>query len=869
MSVKNIKTLTLSEISGYLVSPAAYVFVIIFLVLSGFFTFMMSNFFKAGDASLGAFFFWHPWLYLILVPALGMHLWSDEKRLGTNELLFTLPVSLFECVISKFLAAWLFVAVALFLTFPMVVTVCYLGHPDTNTIIAGYFGSFLLGGAYLSIASFTSSISKSQVVSFIISVVVCFFLILAGWPQVTDMLVQWAPRELIDIVAAFSVWPHFQNMQRGIIDLRDILYFVSIIVYSLFLCSLSLKNRKGNIASSIVGAVVLAGIVIMVNVICVQFTLRADVTENKVFTLSEGSKRILAKVNKPVTIKFYCSRSTNQMPVQLKNYATRVEDLLKEYVQNGHGQLYVEKFDPKPFSDAEDSAIMDGVAGQSLPSGDKIFLGLAVTCGKKTATIPFLSPMKENTLEYDLTHAITEVFKTKKTVVGVMSALKVMGGPPSPQMMQRGIFKMTPAWLFVEQLKKDYIVRNVPLTADKIDDDLDLLILVHPAGISDKTQFGIDQYLLKGGKVVAFVDPMSFVAQTMAKGDRSLMGKTSSSLPKLFKAWNIQYDGSQVVADAIFARRMRTQTKEANFLAVLDMTKRGFDESDVVTSQLDSIMYVFGGSFSGTPPDGVKKEVLLHSTKDSGKISTRAAANPELSFKEFTADGEIYDLAIKLTGTFKTAFPDGAPSAVKGKDKKDKKKSAKPEPLKKSVKPGAVVLIGDSDMLFDEFCVRRQNLLGQQILIKLNDNLNFVQNLADALGGDSDMISIRCRPTVKRPFERVKKLVADAEKRFKSKIMELKRKLERTQRKLNESQKRKSASQQMILSPEQKREIKKFRKEQIQVRKELRNLQKQFRSDLDSLENELKWLNILLVPFLVAVFGVVFGIIRKIKSGVK
>ena len=185
------------------------------------------------------------------------------------------------------------------------------------------------------------------------------------------------------------------------------------------------------------------------------------------------------------------------------------------------------------------------------------------------------------------------------------------------------------------------------------------------------------------------------------------------------------------------------------------------------------------------------------------------------------------------------------------------------------MKPGAVVLIGDSDMLFDEFCVQRQKLLGQEILIKLNDNLNLVQNLADAMGGDSDMISIRCRPAVQRPFERVKKLTADAEKKFKSKIMELKRHLEATQRKLNELQKRKSASQQMILSPAQKREIKKFKKEQIQVRKELRDLQKEFRSDLDRLENELKIFNIAFVPFLVALFGIIFGIIRKTKSGVK
>jgi len=244
MNIRNIAILTKSEVKGYLVSPAAYVFVIFFLLLSGFFTFMMSNFFAAGEASLRAFFFWHPWLYLILVPAIGMHLWSDERRLGTVELLFTMPITMSETIISKYLAAWLFVAVALAMTFPMVITVYTLGSPDSGAIICGYIGSFLVAGTYLAISSFTSSITRSQVVSFILSVIICLFLILAGWPPVTDMLVEWAPVKLVTAIASCSVMPHFSNMQRGIIDLRDIVYFFSMIFFFLFLTGIVLKNHR-------------------------------------------------------------------------------------------------------------------------------------------------------------------------------------------------------------------------------------------------------------------------------------------------------------------------------------------------------------------------------------------------------------------------------------------------------------------------------------------------------------------------------------------------------------------------------------------------------------------------------------------------
>ncbi|MBN1865392.1 MAG: ABC transporter permease subunit [Victivallales bacterium] len=244
MKIRNIAIIKLSEAKGYLVSPAAYVFVIIFLVLSGFFTFMVSNFFQAGEASLRSFFWWHPLLYLVLVPAVGMHLWADERRMGTVELLFTMPLTVFETVLGKFAAAWMVVAVALAMTFPMVITVYKLGSPDTGMIVCGYIGSFLVAGTYLAVASFTSSITRSQVVSFIVSVLICLFLFLAGWPPVTGMLVNWAPVQVVNTVANCSVMPHFNNMQRGIIDLRDIMYFASMTTFFLFCTGIVLKNHR-------------------------------------------------------------------------------------------------------------------------------------------------------------------------------------------------------------------------------------------------------------------------------------------------------------------------------------------------------------------------------------------------------------------------------------------------------------------------------------------------------------------------------------------------------------------------------------------------------------------------------------------------
>jgi ABC-2 type transport system permease protein len=232
------------ELAGYFGSPVAYVFIVIFLLLCGFFTFSVSHFYDMGQADLRPFFEWHPWIFLFLVPAVAMRLWADERRTGTIELILTLPITLPEIIIGKFVAAWLFVALGLSLTFPLVLTVVYLGDPDLGAIFCAYLGSMLMAGAYLSVGSMTSSLTRNQVISFILSVVICLFLVLAGWPPVTDMLSDWAPTWLVDVVSGFSFMPHFASMERGVLDLRDLAYYLSVIFFMLFATGVVLQNRR-------------------------------------------------------------------------------------------------------------------------------------------------------------------------------------------------------------------------------------------------------------------------------------------------------------------------------------------------------------------------------------------------------------------------------------------------------------------------------------------------------------------------------------------------------------------------------------------------------------------------------------------------
>ena len=241
---RNTKAIIKRELASYFESPVAYVFMVVFLMLIGFLTFFVSRFYESGQADLRGFFFWHPWMFLILVPASTMRLWSEERRAGTIETLLTLPVTATQVIIGKFLAAWIFIGFIVALTFPIVLTTVYLGAPDSGAIICGYIGSFLLAGAYLSVGMLTSALTRNQVISFVLSLVICLFLLLAGWPPVTDLMVRWAPEWLVRGVAAFSFMPHYEAFQKGVLDLRDFAYYFSVIIFMLFCTHLVLENRK-------------------------------------------------------------------------------------------------------------------------------------------------------------------------------------------------------------------------------------------------------------------------------------------------------------------------------------------------------------------------------------------------------------------------------------------------------------------------------------------------------------------------------------------------------------------------------------------------------------------------------------------------
>ena len=400
--------------------------------------------------------------------------------------------------------------------------------------------------------------------------------------------------------------------------------------------------------------------------------------------------------------------------------------------------------------------------------------------------------------------------------------------------------------------------------------------MANSARDTDKAQYAIDQFIMRGGKLLAFLDAQCLADSRQQNQMMMNMGGGGSSLDKLLKAWGLQFDSSKAVADLKYKMQLRGRNGEPQEApAWLGLTADAIDRDDVATSQIDNVWLPLCGAFTGTPQDGLKQTVLLHSSKDSQLVDAMLAnLSGESTMKEFKPSGVNYNLAIRLTGKFKTAFPDGAPQDAKSED--EKKDEAKPDEskagdsLKENRSDNTVVLFGDADLLFDPFTIRRIDSPFGALQMPMNANLNLAQNIIEQMTGDNNLIAVRSRATLSRPFTRVKEIEAAANKKFQSEIKRLEDSAAEAQRKVNELQAQKQdKDQRFILSPEQRHELEKLRKEEVDTRKRLKQVQKDLRKEVVSLQTRLKWINILAVPLAVTATGVVIAMVNRRKTSAK
>ena len=626
------------------------------------------------------------------------------------------------------------------------------------------------------------------------------------------------------------------------------------------------KRQLETLLYSTGGIVALVAVLIAANFIISAFNLRADLTQGSVYTLSTGTRQVLGKLEAPVRLRLYYSQGGTAVPVGLKTFAKRVEDLLNEYKAAGRGKVIVEKFNPEPDSDAEDSAQLDGIEGQLTDSGEKFYLGLSISFLDQKAAIPVLAPDRERLLEYDITRGIAQVGETKKPVVGVMSELPVMGRSLDP------IRKQQPSepWVLVQELKKIFDVREVKLDAPKIDDAIKVLLVIHPRNLSEDTEYAIDQFVLRGGKLIAFVDPYAyFDQQPDLQNPFGGAQAGQSTFYNLFKAWGVDIDMGKVIADLSFASGAGPRLLPT----LLTLNAQALNMDDVVTSQLGTLLIPFGGAFKNKLADGLKQTVLVHTSKNAMPVDLIIATlSGEPSTRGFQPTNEEMPLAIRLTGKFHTAFPEGKPKPYAppraDKKKADEKKAQDPaEPqLRQSAEENAVVLVADVDLLSDGAAVEIQEVFGQRVPVPRNGNLALALGMVEQLSGDSALINLRSRASFSKPLTIVREMEARAQQQYLGKIKELEDNLMKTQENLQALQRGKSGTASSILTAEQQAELDNFRQRAVETRRELKELRKNLRVESDSLEFWTKVLNIGLVPLLVALAGLALALARRRKQ---
>jgi ABC-type uncharacterized transport system involved in gliding motility auxiliary subunit len=627
-------------------------------------------------------------------------------------------------------------------------------------------------------------------------------------------------------------------------------------------------------ARSLIALVLIALMLVATNVIAARYlTARLDLTAEGLYTLSRGTRQTLAQIDEPITLHFYYSARLGEAVPAYAVYAQRVRELLDQYVAAAHGKLRLEAYQPQPFSDVEDRAVASGLQGVPLNAqGEQVYFGLAGTNSTDDQQIiAFFAPERERLLEYDLTRLVHALVFPKMTVVGLISSLP-LDGDPTAALEGRPSRPMA----VLKQLRQLDDVETLPSAIDTVPSGTDVLMLVHPHKLPEKTLFAIDQFVLQGGKALVFVDPYSEIeARSLHPG-----APADSDLPRLFKAWGLKLLPNTVAGDRRDARRVVVPAapgggggEAMEYVAWLTLRDGELNRDDVITASLRQIAMASAGIIEPLAGASTKFEPLITTSPDAMKLPVaKVAGLPDVAglLTHFKSADTRYVLAAHITGPAATAFPDGAPPAAPPAAKpgaKPGEPAAKPGPaadfVRQSAKPINVVVVADSDMLDDRFWARSQDFFGRQVVVPVANNGDFVANAVEVLAGGDDLVGLRSRGTSVRPFTVVERIQRSADERYAAEQQTLEKKLKETQTKLREATEGEPANANAPLSPEQAKAVDQFRADLLATRRKLRGVQAALRQDIGQLKTILEFCDIALVPIAVAAAALVLAALRR------
>ncbi len=613
------------------------------------------------------------------------------------------------------------------------------------------------------------------------------------------------------------------------------------------------------------GLVIALALFLGINIIANQSLtgLRLDVTEAKLHTLSEGTQNILRGIDEPITLRFYFSAKQFAAVPEFATYGKRVRDLLEEYEAAADGKIRLLVIDPEPFSEAEDQAVGFGIEPVPMnASGERGFIGLVGTNAiDDEIPIPILSPERESALEYELTKMVYNLSNPKKRVIGIVTGLPVSSDVPDPQTGRT----TRREWGVITLLREIYEVKRLDMETREIDADIDTLIVIHPKEFPAKLLYAIDQFVLKGGRAIVFVDP--FAEEDRPDRDPNApmqMPEISSSLDPIFEKWGITMARDKVVTDIDAAVRVSFRSErgpqEVEYLPWLQLQGERLNRDDFVTTELNSINVGSAGSLQHVEGATTTMTRLFGTGERSGQIERDAiifVRDPAALLENFEPSGTSYTIGARISGIVETAYPNGRPL-----DETESRAPDDPGFVAKAAEPINVIVIADTDVLSDRFWVRYENFLGMQMPQAFANNADFLINAIDNLGGNDDLIGLRSRGEYARPFLVVQDIRREAEAQFRDRERALQAKLQETEQKMQELQQQRDESGEYLLSPEQKKEIELFQKEQLKTRKELRSVQHELQRNIETLGTKLKLINIGLIPLLILIFAIGVSIVR-------
>jgi ABC-type uncharacterized transport system involved in gliding motility auxiliary subunit len=624
------------------------------------------------------------------------------------------------------------------------------------------------------------------------------------------------------------------------------------------------RNKLGAVTLVLI---VLAFVVAAVATNALLRGVRIDLTENNLYTLGEGTQAVLDGIDEPINLYLFFSNEATETLPSLRAYATRVREMLEELAANApDGKLVLNFVDPLPFSEEEDRAEQLGLQSADIGAGgDPVYFGLAGTNSVgMTDRIPFFQPdpRKEAFLEYDLARLIYNLANTDKTVVGLLTSAPV-GGGFDPQTQQP-----SQPWVVVEQAKQLLEVRTLPPSVLTIESDIDVLWIVHPTMLDDSTLYAVDQFIMRGGRALIFVDPQ---AEILAGADPTGLGigggASSSTLQRLFDAWGVTFNTSSVVTDNRYALSIGGRFQPIRHIGLLGLDAEAMSQDDPITSGLSTVNFGVAGHFELADGATAKLTPLLTSSVESEVMPSERfqfLPDPEELLNGFTPSGKQHVLAARLEGPLKSAFPDGAPADEGRETPVD---AALASAHLTSTDNANLVLVGDVDILSDRLWVQAQNFLGQRLVSAFANNGDFVINALDNLSGSAALIGLRSRATYTRPFTKVEELRRKADLEFRATEDRLEAELTQTEQRLGELQAARSDGNSLLMSPEQQAELQRFLDEQVRIRQELRAVRRNLDADIDRLGTWLKAINIALVPIVLTIIALSVVVVRRRRQG--